>query len=119
MACVADDVHHPISALGLGRPVVGGYSDGGQVALELGARHPDAAGALIIGAAYPEYAVSGIRDSVKAFLGADDVGIPDFAQVNVNLGDFADLIKSWHPKPTGNGRCSSARPRRCGSTKRD
>ena len=36
--------------------MVGGYSDGGQVALELGARHPDVAGALIVGGAYPDWA---------------------------------------------------------------
>jgi pimeloyl-ACP methyl ester carboxylesterase len=96
-AQLADDVAALIAALGLVRPVVGSYSDGGQVALELGARHPDAAGALIVGAAYPEYAISGIRDTVKAFLGADAAGNPDLAQVDANLGDFADLIKSWHP----------------------
>lgn len=96
-AQLADDVAALIAALGLVRPVVGGYSDGGQVALELGARHPDAAGALIVGAAYPEYAATGIREAHRALLGADDAGTPDLAQVDANLGDFADLIKSWHP----------------------
>ena len=94
---LAEDVAALIAALGLVRPVVGGYSDGGQVALELGARHPDAAGALIVGAAYPEYAISGIREAHRAFLGADDAGTPDAAQVDANLGEFADLVKSWHP----------------------
>lgn len=39
-AQLADDVAALITALGLIRPVVGGYSDGGQVALELGAVIP-------------------------------------------------------------------------------
>jgi pimeloyl-ACP methyl ester carboxylesterase len=96
-AQLADDVAALIAALGLVRPAVGGYSDGGQVALELGARHPDMAGALIVGAAYPEYVTSGIRETVRAFLGANDAGTADLGQIDANLGDFADLIKSWHP----------------------
>jgi pimeloyl-ACP methyl ester carboxylesterase len=96
-AQIADDVAALIAALGLVRPVVGGFSDGGQVTLELGARHPDAAGALIVGAAYPDFATSGIRQLNKAFLGADDAGTPDLAQVDAHLGDFAELAKSWHP----------------------
>lgn len=39
-ARIADDVAALIAALGLIRPVVGGWSDGGQATLELGARHP-------------------------------------------------------------------------------
>src|SRR4051812_973544 len=96
-AQLADDVAALIATMGLTRPVVGGYSDGGQVALELGARHPDAAAALIIGAAYPDFANSGVRDVMRAFLGADERGNPDFAQVDARLGRFADVAKSAHP----------------------
>jgi pimeloyl-ACP methyl ester carboxylesterase len=96
-AQLADDVAALITALGLEKPVVGGYSDGGQVTLELAARHPEAASALIVGAAYPEFATTGIREAHRALLGADDAGIPDLAQLETNLGEFADLIKSWHP----------------------
>src|SRR3954454_1487339 len=52
-AQLADDVAALITALELDRPIVGGYSDGGQVALEIGVRHPKAAGGLIVGAATP------------------------------------------------------------------
>jgi pimeloyl-ACP methyl ester carboxylesterase len=83
--------------MGLDRPLVGGYSDGGQVALELGARHPDAASALIIGAAYPDFATTGLRDVMEAMVGVDEQGNPDLAQVDATLGDFADLLKSLHP----------------------
>jgi len=94
---LADDVAALITTMGLDRPLVGGYSDGGQVALELGARHPDAAGALIIGAAYPDFANTGLRDIMKAILGADEQSNPDLAQVDATFGDFADLLKSLHP----------------------
>jgi len=94
---IADDVAALISKLGLVRPVVGGYSDGAQVTLELGARHPDVAGALIVGAAYPDFGSSGLRDVWRAFLGADESGTPDLAHLDAALGEGADHVKSMHP----------------------
>src|SRR5215218_2686448 len=94
---IADDVAALISKLGLVRPVVGGYSDGGQVVLELGARHPDVAGALIVGAAYPDVGSSGLCDGWRAFLGADESGTPDLAHLDAVLGESADRLKSMHP----------------------
>ncbi|HEX2233473.1 MAG TPA: alpha/beta hydrolase [Thermoleophilaceae bacterium] len=96
-AQIADDIASLIAALRLVRPVVGGYSDGGQIALELGARHPEAAGALIVGAAYPDFAGSGLREGVEAFLGADDTGTVDLEQLDATLGDAAGYLKSLHP----------------------
>jgi pimeloyl-ACP methyl ester carboxylesterase len=94
---IADDLAALIAELGLIRPVVGGYSDGGQVALELGARHPDAAGALIVGAAYPDFSSSGLFEVWRAFLGADGSGTPDLAHIDTVLGQGADHVKSMHP----------------------
>jgi pimeloyl-ACP methyl ester carboxylesterase len=48
---MADDVVALAKALDLVNPIVGGWSDGGQVALEIGIRHPDFAKALVVGAA--------------------------------------------------------------------
>src|SRR4051794_31487465 len=94
---IADDVAAVITSLELDRPVVGGYSDGGQVALEIGARHPEAAGGLIIGAAYPDFVTTGLREFLRAYLGADDAGTPDVAAVEARLGELADPVKSLHP----------------------
>jgi pimeloyl-ACP methyl ester carboxylesterase len=94
---IADDVAALIAALKLARPVVGGWSDGGQVALELGARHPGVAGGLVVGAAYPDFVGTGLREAHKGLLGADDAGTPDIAQLEEHLGDFAAVVKSWHP----------------------
>jgi pimeloyl-ACP methyl ester carboxylesterase len=81
-AVIADDIVALIAALGLQQPVVGGWSDGGQVTLELGARHPGAAKALIVGAAYPDFDAGGLREAHSALLGADDSGIPNEAHLN-------------------------------------
>jgi pimeloyl-ACP methyl ester carboxylesterase len=93
---IADDVAALISALRLTDPVVCGWSDGGQVALELGARHRGAAGALIIGAAYPDFATSGLREAHRELLGADDAGVPNLQRLDAHLGADAELIKSAH-----------------------
>jgi pimeloyl-ACP methyl ester carboxylesterase len=94
-AQMADDVAALIAALGLDRPVVGGYSDGGLVTLTLGVRHPGVAGALIVAAAHPYFEHS-VREYSRAFLGADDAGTPDVAHVEAKFGDEAEIVKSWH-----------------------
>jgi pimeloyl-ACP methyl ester carboxylesterase len=96
-ARIADDTAALIGALGLERPLVGGWSDGGQVTLELGARYPGAAGALIVGAAYPDFDAGGLREAHRALLGADEAGVPDAAHLDAELGEFADEIKGLHP----------------------
>jgi pimeloyl-ACP methyl ester carboxylesterase len=96
-AGIADDIAALIGALGLDNPVVGGWSDGGQVTLELGARHPGAASALIVGAAYPNFDAGGLREAHRMLLGADDRGIPDASHLDAQLGEFAEEIKALHP----------------------
>jgi pimeloyl-ACP methyl ester carboxylesterase len=94
-ARLADDVAAIVEALGLERPVIGGYSDGGQVTLELGTRHPGLAGALVIGAALPD--LDEIMVALRAFLGAADDGTPDVAAVDATFGDSVETLRSWHP----------------------
>src|SRR5262245_22058514 len=101
---IADDIAALITALHLQRPVVGGWSDGGQVTLELGARHPGAAGALIAGAAYPDFQTGGLREAHRALLGADEAGVPDLAHLDAELGEFAAELKALHPGGAGRWR---------------
>ena len=49
---LADDMAAFIAALGLIKPLIAGYSDGGQITLEIGMRHPGLAGALVVGGAF-------------------------------------------------------------------
>jgi pimeloyl-ACP methyl ester carboxylesterase len=93
---IADDIAALIDALGLKRPVVGGWSDGGQVTLELGARHPGVAAGLIVGAAYPDFDTSGLREAHGELLGVDERGVPDEHHLDAQLGDFAPEIKALH-----------------------
>jgi pimeloyl-ACP methyl ester carboxylesterase len=96
-ARIADDIAALITALGLERPVVGGWSDGGQVTLELAARHPGAARALIVGAASPDFDAGGLREAHRSLLGADETGVPDPARLDAQLGGSAPEIKALHP----------------------
>jgi pimeloyl-ACP methyl ester carboxylesterase len=85
-------------------PVVGGWSDGGQATLELGARHPGTAAALIAGAASPDFDAGGIREAHRALLGVDASGNPNLAHLDAELGEFADEVKAFHPGGAGRWR---------------
>jgi pimeloyl-ACP methyl ester carboxylesterase len=97
---IADDIAALIDALELDRPVVGGWSDGGQVTLELGARHPGAAAGLLVGAAYPDFESTGLREAHRELLGADQRGVPDQRHLDAELGQSAEEIKALHPGGT-------------------
>lgn len=93
---LADDLAALITALGLERPVVVGWSDGGQVALELAVRHRSAAWAIVVGGAYPDFAGSGLREVHRALLGADPAGVPDLDHLDAELGEVASGVKALH-----------------------
>jgi pimeloyl-ACP methyl ester carboxylesterase len=59
---MAEDVLALVEALGLTRPAIGGWSDGGQIALEIGIRYPDAARALVVGGAGYRYSEDYVRE---------------------------------------------------------
>lgn len=74
---LADDTAAVITALGIERPVVGGWSDGGQVALELGLRHPGRARALIVGGAYTDFQSAQQQAKMRDFFQIDAAGTVD------------------------------------------
>jgi pimeloyl-ACP methyl ester carboxylesterase len=95
-AAIADDIAALIAALELRRPIVGGWSDGGQATLELAVRHPGVAAALVVGAAYPEFRDSGLREAHRALLGADATGTPDLAFLDMELEPLGPELKARH-----------------------
>jgi len=91
---MADDVDGFIHALGLERPIIVGYSDGGQIGIELGLRHPGKARALVLGGAISqptEVYLAGLRD--WGFVG---LGVVDFDRLAAAFGSFFDAIKVAH-----------------------
>jgi pimeloyl-ACP methyl ester carboxylesterase len=91
---MADDVAAFIAALGLDRPAVAGHSDGGQIALELGLRHPGIAGALVLSGTVSRPTPSYL-DGLHAW------GFPAPGEVDVDhlagtWGDGWDRTRSWH-----------------------
>ncbi|MDQ3911093.1 MAG: alpha/beta hydrolase [Actinomycetota bacterium] len=68
---MADDVAALIKTLGLQRPLVLGYSDGGQIALELGMHYPGLARALVLGGTQFRFAEAYL-EAVRALLGISD-----------------------------------------------
>lgn len=98
-AQMADDVAAFGAALGLERPVVVGYSDGAQVAIELGLRHPTLARAMVIGGV-----VTRPSEAYLQFLrelGFTAPGVVDLDEVERALGDFFPVVQSVHVHAQG------------------
>ena len=90
----ADDVAGFIATLGLKKPLIVGYSDGGQTALEFGLRHPGKAGALVLGGTVS-------RPSEAYLEGLRGWGFPAAGQVDLDrmaaeFGPYFDQIKVTH-----------------------
>lgn len=87
---MATDVAAFIDALGLSQPLVAGYSDGGQIALELGMRYPTLARALVVGGAWYEF--SDIYFTWLRALGFEEPGVVNLEQTE---RAFPGLYKVW------------------------
>lgn len=90
----ADDVAGFIAALGLKRPLIVGYSDGGQTALEFGLRHPGKAGALVLGGTLSRPAdtyIEGLHG-----MGFSPSGEVDLSRLARELGPYFEQIKVAH-----------------------
>ncbi|MEO5951627.1 MAG: alpha/beta hydrolase, partial [Chloroflexia bacterium] len=84
---MADDAAAFANALGLEKPLICGYSDGGQVALEIGMRYPELAQAIVIVGSYTELTEAS-RVWVQGALG-------DPASAEVDLEKFERDNKDW------------------------
>jgi len=91
---MAEDVAAFIEALDIHRPLVCGYSDGGQIALELAMRCPGLARALVIGAAW--YKFSDAYVSALKTWGFERPGEYDFDWVQANFPHFVENWKLHH-----------------------
>jgi pimeloyl-ACP methyl ester carboxylesterase len=94
---LADDAAALIDVLGLDRPFFGGWSDGGEIALQFGLRHPGRARALIAGGTSLELGSEKTRTLMRAVFHVGDDG-------EIDLAAFAEafkqtlmpMMRQWH-----------------------
>lgn len=89
---LAEDMTALIQALNLEKPLICGYSDGGQVVLEIGMRSPDIAQALVIGGAYPEL-TEGSRVWLRSIVGDENSPEVDFEKFDRENSGFASFLQ--------------------------
>jgi pimeloyl-ACP methyl ester carboxylesterase len=94
---MADDVASFILALELEKPLVLGYSDGGQIALELGLRHPAVPGALVIAGARHTFGAD-YFDELREW-GFDGPGKFDLSRMQSPEFDLAASARKQHIRP--------------------
>jgi pimeloyl-ACP methyl ester carboxylesterase len=94
---MADDFVAFAQALGLTKPLIFGYSDGGQTALEIGMHYPDFAAALAIGGATYHFSPT-YYEAVNAFSFLTN-GVVDIAALERDEPDWAEALKADHARP--------------------
>src|SRR5215213_7565297 len=95
---IADDTAALIEVLGLERPFVGGWSDGGEIALQFGLRHPGRARALIAGGTSLELGSEAFRSEVQAFFHVNDDGEVDVdALAGAVEETLLPMLRQSHP----------------------
>jgi pimeloyl-ACP methyl ester carboxylesterase len=99
---MADDVAALIVALGLQRPLVLGYSDGGQITLELGMRYPSLARALVLGGTQFRFSEAYL-EAARALLGITDGQDVDIGKLERDQPDFVDYLREAHGHIYGPG----------------
>ena len=92
---MADDVAAFASALGLDKPLIYGYSDGGQVALEIGMRYPDLALALIMGGTYIKLSEGG-REFARSLVGDEQSPEVDTEKFERENPDYTGMLRQLH-----------------------
>jgi pimeloyl-ACP methyl ester carboxylesterase len=93
-AQMADDLAAFIDALGLERPLIAGYSDGGQIALEFGLGHPGKARALVLGGTVDRLHPTS-REGLMSW-GIRGPGDVDHAALENAWGDFYRSLPKLH-----------------------
>lgn len=91
---IADDVAALIDALDLKQPSVCGWSDGGQIALELGMNYPDAMKCMVVGAAW--YQFSQHYQTMLKVMGFESPSAVNMDKLRQTLGPMAEMWRAFH-----------------------
>jgi pimeloyl-ACP methyl ester carboxylesterase len=96
---VADDTAALIKVMELDRPFVGGWSDGGEVALQVARRHPDLVRGVLAGGTSLEMGGNEeTRRKQREFFHSDADNVVDFDVFMAEHGDgFVPFLRQWHP----------------------
>jgi pimeloyl-ACP methyl ester carboxylesterase len=92
---LADDMAAFVQALDLHKPLIAGYSDGGQVALEIGMRYPNLPRSLIVGAAWFKFTAS-YRAWVRDVVGDEGSAEVATARFTRNHPDWAAWLQQLY-----------------------
>jgi pimeloyl-ACP methyl ester carboxylesterase len=92
---MAADMAQLIQALGLKQPFVAGYSDGGQVALEMAITYPGLARGYLIGGIYNTL-TDAWSQMMQGPLGLDAPGVVDFERVVQLNSAFVQVLQERH-----------------------
>ena len=91
---MADDIASFIEEIGLHNPHICGWSDGGQIGLELAIRYPDLASTFIIGGAWKDISESNFESmKEKGYIGPGDV---NFNQLKKAAPEYVEMIRKLH-----------------------
>jgi len=91
---MADDVAALIEVLGLEHPSVCGWSDGGQIALELGMHYPDVMKCMVVGAAW--YRFSQHYQTMLNVMGFESPSMVNIDKLRQTLGPMAEMWRTFH-----------------------
>ena len=94
---IANDTAALVEALGLDRPLVGGYSLGGLVALEFGLHHSHLARGLIVGGATTGTEIDVARAQLRTAMYGDQDGIVDFDALERENPALVPLLRAMQP----------------------
>lgn len=95
---MAEDLAALIHALNLTKPLICGYSDGGQIALELGMNYPGLSGALVVGAAWYKFSPTYL-DAMKS-AGFERRGEVNFEHIQKQSPEWVEEMKRDHISTT-------------------
>ena len=91
---LAHDLAEFINRLELDQPFVCGWSDGGQIALELGMQYPALAKGLLVGAAWFKFSES--YQNFSRFLGVEAPGHVNYEQTEKAVPQLVAALRSLH-----------------------
>jgi len=94
---MADDVAALIDALDLEEPSVCGWSDGGQIALELGMHYPDTMKCMVVGAAW--YQFSQQYQTMLKVMGFESPDTVNIDKLKQTLGPMTEMWRAFHATP--------------------